>query len=112
MPRSSEITIERDVNASTGYSLVWGDFRDAFGTSESIELFKPVCSFRFVCLYGDFVARKEKRGCHPYWYGYKRFGSQVRKVYLGKHHRLTLHRLEEAAAQLYVTHSPAAEVNV
>lgn len=101
MPRLSEVTIETDPTASTGYALHWNDFSDTFGTPESIELFRPVTTFRFISIYGDFVARQEHRGSRPYWYGFKRISGQVRKIYLGRHHRLTLHRLEEAAAQLH-----------
>jgi len=44
--------------------------------------------------------QQERRGSHPYWYGFKRVGRRIYKQYLGRHHRLTLHRLEEAAACL------------
>lgn len=101
MPRISAVVIESDSSSPTGYALCWEGYRESFGTPESIERFHPVRSFRFISIHGDFVARQEKRGPHPYWYGFKRFGASVRKVYLGKHHRLTLHKLEEAAACLY-----------
>jgi hypothetical protein len=101
MPRRSEVIIEPDPDSPTGYTLCWENYREHFGSQESIERFRPVKSFRFVCLYGDFVARQEKRGSRPYWYGFKRFGRSVRKVYLGRHHRLTLYSLEEAAVKLY-----------
>ena|ERR1700737_2791231 len=101
MPRISAISIEADADSPSGYVLVWEGYREHFGTPESIERFKPVKSFRFICLHGEFVARQERRAGRPYWYGFKRFGRVVRKVYLGRQHRLTLHCLEEAAAALY-----------
>jgi len=103
MPRHSEVIIEADSNSPTGYTLRWEGYREYFGSQESIERFKPVRSFRFISVYGDFVARQERRGSRPYWYGFKRFGRVVRKVYLGRHWRLTLYGLEEAAARLYAS---------
>ncbi len=100
MPKVSTVVIESDVDSPSGYSLVWEGYREHFGTPTSIERFRPIKSFRFVCMHGDFVARQEHRGSHPYWYGFKRVGRRIYKQYLGRHHRLTLHRLEEAAACL------------
>lgn len=101
MPRVSEVVIEADHQSSSGYALCWEGYREDFGTPESIERFHPVTSFRFISTYGDFVARREMRGSHYYWYGFKRFGDHIHKVYLGRTHRLTLHSLEVAAVDLY-----------
>ena len=82
-------------------------YSEHFGSGESIERFKDVESFRFICPIGDFLARKEWRtsyswyASNPFWYGYKRFGKRVKKVYLGRPHRLTLASLEDAAVLLY-----------
>jgi hypothetical protein len=100
MPRVSEILIEADVRSSTGYTLRWEGYREDFGTAESLERFRQVTSFRFASLRGDLLARQEWRGSHPYWYGFKRKGRRIYKVYLGRHHRLAIHHLEEAAARL------------
>lgn len=97
----SRIVLEYDNQSETGYTLTMDDYSEHFGAGESRERFKDVESFRFVCACGDFLARKEWRGRYPFWYAYKRFGRQLKKVYLGRPHRLTLAGLEDAAALLY-----------
>jgi len=56
--------------------------------------------FRFKGKAGRFSARKECRPGGLYWYGYRRRGGKLHKVYLGKSEELTLTRLEKAAADL------------
>ncbi len=58
MPRISAISIEVDPHSPTGYSLLWEGDREHFGTPESIERFRPIKSFRFVSVQGDFLARQ------------------------------------------------------
>lgn len=103
MGKLSEVIIVADKSSTSGYSLVWEGYKDDFCSDESRERFKPVESFRFVCLAGAFLARKELRGGRVYWYGFRRVGSRVRKTYLGKHDYLKMHHLEAAAARLGVT---------
>src|SRR6266566_2853230 len=55
MPRISAVVIETDSSSPTGYALSWDGYRESFGTPESIERFRPVRSFRFVSVHGDFV---------------------------------------------------------
>ena len=57
-------------------------------------------SFRGSC--GSFTARKERRSGsdEEYWTAYRKRGGRLRKVYLGKAEKLTLVRLDEAAAAL------------
>jgi hypothetical protein len=59
-------------------------------------------SFSFQSPAGTFTARKERRsgGDEGYWSAYRKRGGKLRKVYLGKAERLTLARLEDAAAAL------------
>ena len=56
-------------------------------------------SFSFRSPSGTFTARKEHR-VHgdEYWSAYRKRGGRLRKVYLGKAEKLTLERLEDAAA--------------
>ena len=58
-------------------------------------------SFSFRSPSGTFTARKEHR-VHgdEYWSAYRKRGGRLRKVYLGKAEKLTLERLEDAAAVL------------
>ena len=50
---------------------------------------------------GTFTARKERRsGGDEYWTACRKRGGKLRKVYLGKAEKLTLARLEDAAADL------------
>src|ERR687897_2543533 len=59
-------------------------------------------SFAFEGPAGSFTARKERRsgGNEAYWSAYRKRYGKLRKVYLGKAERLTLARLEDAAARL------------
>ncbi len=59
-------------------------------------------SFSFEGPGGTFTARKERRagGDEEYWSAYRKRGGKLRKVYLGKAKKLTLARLDEAAAAL------------
>ena len=59
-------------------------------------------SFSFEGPGGTFTARKERRsgGDEEYWTAYRKRGGKLRKVYLGKAEKLTLARLEDAAAAL------------
>jgi LuxR family maltose regulon positive regulatory protein len=59
-------------------------------------------SFSFQSPAGTFTARKERRSGadEEYWTAYRKRGGRLRKVYLGKAERLTLARLEDAAAVL------------
>src|ERR687890_2882961 len=58
-------------------------------------------SFSFRGPPGTFTARKERR-VHgdEYWTAYRKRGGRLRKAYLGKAEKLTLERLNEAAAVL------------
>src|SRR5919112_222651 len=58
-------------------------------------------SFSFSGPPGTFTARKERR-VHgdDYWTAYRKRGGRLRKAYLGKAEKLTLERLNEAAAVL------------
>ncbi|HZF59703.1 MAG TPA: hypothetical protein VEZ19_14670, partial [Rubrobacter sp.] len=59
-------------------------------------------SFSFEGPGGTFTARKERRSGsnEEYWSAYRKRGGKLRKVYLGKAEKLTLARLDEAAAAL------------
>src|SRR5215212_617736 len=59
-------------------------------------------SFSFEGPSGIFTARKERRSGsnEEYWSAYRKQGGKLRKVYLGKAEKLTLARLNEAAARL------------
>src|SRR5215212_573813 len=59
-------------------------------------------SFSFEGPSGTFTARKEHRSGsnEEYWSAYRKQGGKLRKVYLGKTEKLTLVRLDEAAAAL------------
>jgi predicted ATPase/DNA-binding CsgD family transcriptional regulator len=59
-------------------------------------------SFSFEGPSGTFTARKEHRSGsnEEYWSAYRKQGGKLRKVYLGKAKKLTLVRLDEAAAAL------------
>src|SRR5215217_3399607 len=59
-------------------------------------------SFSFEGPGGTFTARKERRSGsnEEYWSAYRKQGGKLRKVYLGKAEKLTLARLNEAAARL------------
>ncbi len=58
-------------------------------------------SFSFVGPAGTFTARKERRAHgEEYWSAYRKRGGRLRKAYLGKAEKLTLARLNEAAAAL------------
>src|SRR5215210_3253641 len=59
-------------------------------------------SFSFEGPGGTFTARKERRsgGEEEYWSAYRKQDGKLRKVYLGKAEKLTLARLNEAAARL------------
>jgi LuxR family maltose regulon positive regulatory protein len=58
-------------------------------------------SFSFRGPSGTFTARKERRsGEGEYWTAYRKRDGKLRKAYLGKAERLTLTRLEGAAARL------------
>jgi LuxR family maltose regulon positive regulatory protein len=59
-------------------------------------------SFSFEGRAGTFTARSERRsgGNEEYWSAYRKRGGKLRKVYLGKAEKLTLERLEDAAARL------------
>jgi ATP/maltotriose-dependent transcriptional regulator MalT len=59
-------------------------------------------SFSFRGPAGTFTARKERRsgGEEEYWSAYRKRGGRLRKVYLGKAEKLTLARLNDAAAVL------------
>src|SRR5919107_175024 len=59
-------------------------------------------SFSFEGPAGTFTARSERRsgGNEEYWSAYRKREGKLRKVYLGKAERLTLGRLEDAAARL------------
>jgi hypothetical protein len=98
MPKTVDIVIEADAQFATGYALCMDNYRADF--VEGRDRFKSVTSFRFIGVHGEFLARQEERGGHIYWYGFKRFGRRIGKVYLGRPHRLTLHSMEEAAARL------------
>src|SRR5919112_863427 len=58
-------------------------------------------SFSFSGQLGTFTARKERR-VHgdEYWSAYRKRGGRLRKAYLGKAEKLTLERLNDAAAVL------------
>jgi LuxR family transcriptional regulator, maltose regulon positive regulatory protein len=57
-------------------------------------------SFIFEGGAGHFSAQREKRRGTDYWYGYRRRGGKLFKVYLGKSGELSQERLEQASAQL------------
>lgn len=59
-------------------------------------------SFSFQGPAGTFTARKERRsgGDEEYWTAYRKRGGKLRKVYLGKVEKLTLEKLNGAAAVL------------
>ncbi len=59
-------------------------------------------SFSFEGQSGTFTARRERRsgGDEAYWSAYRKQDGKLRKAYLGKAERLTLARLEDAAARL------------
>jgi LuxR family transcriptional regulator, maltose regulon positive regulatory protein len=57
-------------------------------------------SFIFEGAAGHFSAQREKRRGTDYWYGYRRRGGKLFKVYLGKSDELSQKRLEQASAQL------------
>ena len=59
-------------------------------------------SFSFESPSGTFTARKERRsgGDEEYWSAYRKRDGKLRKAYLGKTEKLTLDRLDEAAAAL------------
>jgi LuxR family maltose regulon positive regulatory protein len=58
-------------------------------------------SFSFQGQVGTFTARKERRsGDEGYWSAYRKRDGRLRKVYLGKAEKLTLEKLEDAAAAL------------
>ena len=63
---------------------------------------RTIRSFSFQSPAGTFTARKERRsgGNEEYWTAYRKRGGKLRKVYLGKAEKLTLARLEDAAAAL------------
>src|SRR5215216_5787517 len=58
-------------------------------------------SFSFEGPSGTFTARKEHRSgsSEEYWSAYRKQGGKLRKVYLGKTEKLTLVRLDAAAAK-------------
>src|SRR5919112_2841257 len=73
-------------------------------------------SFSFSGPPGTFTARKERR-VHgdDYWTAYRKRGGRLRKAYLGKAEKLTLERLNDAAAVLApsdddATTSPTSKV--
>jgi LuxR family maltose regulon positive regulatory protein len=75
-------------------------------------------SFSFSGQLGTFTARKERR-VHgdEYWTAYRKRGGRLRKAYLGKAEKLTLERLNDAAAVLApsdddATTSPTSKVAV
>src|SRR5919112_5093724 len=59
-------------------------------------------SFSFEGQSGTFTARRERRsgGDEAYWSAYRKQDGKLRKAYLGKADKLTLARLEDAAARL------------
>jgi hypothetical protein len=110
MPKTLDIVIEADAQFPTGYALCMDDYREDF--VEGRDRFQSVTSFRFIGVHGEYLARQEYRGGHVYWYGFKRLKMRLYKVYLGRHHRMTLQRLEDAAIRLhdqYVTQSVARD---
>ncbi len=60
-------------------------------------------SFRFATGPVHFTARCERKANGWYWYAYRRYGTTLRKVYLGKYQDLTLERLLTAALALKPT---------
>src|SRR3712207_6569691 len=58
-------------------------------------------SFSFNGPTGTFTARKERRSGsnEEYWTAYRKRSGKLRKVYLGKAQKLTLARLDDAAAR-------------
>jgi hypothetical protein len=72
-------------------------------------------SFRYVpSLNAPFTVRKEKsrRGDGDYWYGYRKVGGKLHKRYIGKAEDLTVNRLEEVAAQLFIPTEPRPKPKV
>lgn len=57
---------------------------------------------------GHFTAQREERRGHVYWYGYRRRGGKLHKVYLGRPEDLQLARLDEANAALAGKSAPSA----
>jgi LuxR family maltose regulon positive regulatory protein len=57
-------------------------------------------SFAYHSTRGTLTARREQRPAGWYWYGYRRQGGRLYKVYLGKTEDLTEERLEEAVSRL------------
>lgn len=56
--------------------------------------------FSFVSQNGRFVAQREMRRNHSYWYAYRRRSGKLVKIYLGKQYELTPERLEQACLAL------------
>src|SRR5215218_9719219 len=73
-------------------SSAWAEWLDYIATH----------SFSFEGPSGTFTARKERRSGsdEEYWSAYRKRDGKLRKVYLGKAKKLTLVRLDEAAAAL------------
>jgi LuxR family maltose regulon positive regulatory protein len=71
-------------------SAVWWQWLAAPGTTR----------FHFASGPQHFTARREQKAGRAYWYAYRRHGSTLRKVYLGKAADLTPDRLLAAAATL------------
>ena len=57
-------------------------------------------TFRYANGGASFTARRERKHRRSYWYAYKRQGSTLRKVYLGKTDDMSLDRLDSAAHAL------------
>ena len=57
-------------------------------------------SFRFEGEDVAFTARRESRRGHAYWYAYRRRGSRLEKVYVGRSDEIDLDRLQAAALRL------------
>ena len=72
-------------------------------------------SFRYVPYENaPITVRKEKsrRGDGDYWYGYRKAQGKLHKRYIGKAEDLTVNRLEEIAAQLFIPTSPRSKPEV
>ena len=71
------------------------------GSAQWYDLLEQIDSFGFEDEKSrSFTARRERRDQQWYWYAYRRRGTKLHKVYLGKTEQLAPARLEAAARQL------------